>query len=222
MARRVNPQPAKRTYDATRRRQQAAETRRAIVRAAQVCLERDGYARTTMADIAAEAGVAVKTVYLAFATKAGLLRALWDVWLRGEDDVPVAAQDWYREVVDERDPAERLRKNARNSRVVKERIGGLLVVIRDGAALDADVDALWELIQTDFWSNQRVIVDGMRDALPRGLDVDAATDVLWTLVHPDVWNLLVRRRGWTLERYEQWIADTSCAQLLADEKHARR
>jgi AcrR family transcriptional regulator len=218
MSRRVNPQPAKRTYDATRRRQQAAETRRAILRAAQVCLERDGYARTTMADIAAEAGVAVKTVYIAFATKAGLLRALWDVLLRGEDDAPVAAQDWYREVVDERDPVQRLRKNAHNSRVVKERIGGLLVVIRDGAALDADVEALWELIQTDFWSNQRVVVDGMRDALPRDLDIDAATDVLWTLVHPDVWNLLVRRRGWTPQRYERWIAETSCAQLLSGEK----
>ncbi len=87
MTERVNP---KRSYDSPRRREQAAATRRDILAAAQRLFEQQGYAATTMAEIAAEAGVALKTVYTAFETKSGVLRALWNLLLRGdEDDVPV-------------------------------------------------------------------------------------------------------------------------------------
>src|SRR5919202_6396564 len=93
-----------RRYDATRRREQAAATRRRVLDAAQVLFERDGYAATTMAAIASEAGVALKTVYLAFETKSGLLRALWHLRLRGdEEDVPMQERDWLRALLDEPD-----------------------------------------------------------------------------------------------------------------------
>ena len=94
-----------RRYESPRRREQAAATRRAILDAAQSLFEHDGYTATTMAAIAAEAGVALKTVYVAFETKSGVLRALWHLRLRGDEDAaPVAARDWYREVLDEPDP----------------------------------------------------------------------------------------------------------------------
>src|SRR6059036_3352192 len=102
---------ATRRYDSTRRRQQAAATRLAILEAAQRLFERDGYAATTMAAIAGEARVALKTVYVAFETKSGVLRALWNLRLRGDRaDVPVAEQPWYREVVEEPDPERQLRR----------------------------------------------------------------------------------------------------------------
>src|SRR5919201_697161 len=105
-----------RRYDSPRRREQAAATRREILGAAQRLFERDGYAATTMAAIAAEANIAPKTVYVTFETKSGVLRALWNLLLRGErDDVPVAEQEWYRAVLDESDPERQLRMNARNS-----------------------------------------------------------------------------------------------------------
>src|SRR3954464_15166145 len=111
---------AKRTYNSPRRREQAAATRRQILEAAQRLFEKQGYAATTMASIAAEAGVALKTVYLAFETKSGVLRGLWHLLLRGDEaDVPVGERPWYREVLDEPDPEQALRLNARNSRVVK-------------------------------------------------------------------------------------------------------
>src|SRR5215208_8038227 len=110
----------KRRYDSSRRRAQAEATRNDILAAAQRLFERDGYAATTMEAIAAEAGVALKTVYVGFETKAGLLRALWNHLLRaGRDEVPVAEQPWYREVVEESDPERQLRLVARNARVVK-------------------------------------------------------------------------------------------------------
>src|SRR6266508_5959844 len=94
-----------RRYDSRRRREQAAGTRRDILEAAQRLFERDGYAATTMAAVAAEAGVALKTVYLGFETKSGLLRALWHLLLRGdEEDAPIPERPWYREVLAEPDP----------------------------------------------------------------------------------------------------------------------
>jgi AcrR family transcriptional regulator len=208
----------KRPYNSPRRRAQAEETRRAILDAAQRLFEANGYVPTTMDAIATDAGVSLKTVYLAFATKSRLLRALWDLLLKGDqDDAPVAERPWYVEVLEEPDPARTLQLTARYSRMVKERISGLLEVIRSASTVDPDSAALWELIQRDFHANQRVIVESLqrRAALRADLDVDRATDILWMLNHPDVWLLLVGRRKWTPDQFEQWFADTTCALLLA-------
>jgi AcrR family transcriptional regulator len=170
-----------------------------------------------MTAIAAEADVASKTVYLAFETKSGVLRALWNKLLRGDqEDVPVASRGWYREALEEPDPERQLRLNARNARAAKTRVAALLEVIRTAAPADPDIAALWRRIQTEFHANQRVIVESLdaKNALKPGLGVDRATDILWTLNHPDVWQLLVRERGWTPEDYEQWFGDTACSQLL--------
>src|SRR4029077_11657490 len=205
----------KRSYDSPRRREQAAATRRDILDAAQRLFERQGYAATKMSEIAEAAGVALKTVYAAFDTKSGVLRALWHTLLRGdEDDVPVMDRAGCREVLEEPDPERRLRLNARNARAVKTRIAGVLHVIRQAALLDPDTEALWDRIQSDFYENQRAIVQALDagGALRSGLDVAEAADILWTLNHPDVWHLLVTQRGWTPERWEQWFADTSSRQ----------
>ena len=212
------PVKAKRRYDSSRRRAQAAATRDDILDAAQRLFEERGYGATTMDAIAAEAGVALKTVYVAFETKSGLLRALWNHLLRGgRDEVPVAQQEWYREVLEEPDAERKLRLAARNSRVVKLRIAGVLEVIRSAAPIDPDIGALWSRIQTEFHANQRVIVESLREvgALDPALDVDRAADILWTLNHPNLWQLLVDERGWTPEDYEQWCGDLACSQLLA-------
>ena len=85
-----------------------------------------------------------------------LLRAVWDLLLKGDvDDAPVAERSWYREVLEEPDPAQQLRLVAHGACMVKVRIGAVLRVIRDAATLDADAAALWALIQTDFHDNQR-------------------------------------------------------------------
>ena len=213
----AEPVKPRRSYHSPRRQQQAAATRQAILEAAQRLFERRGYPATTMEQVAAEAGVALKTVYLAFTTKSGLLRALWDLRLKGDQaEAAVAERPWYREVVEEPDPERQLRGNARNARLVKERIAGVLKILRSAAPVDPDAEALWHLIQTDFYDNQRVIVESLkaRQALRPGLDVAQASDILWTLNHPDVWLLLVGERGWTPGQWERWFADTACAQLL--------
>jgi AcrR family transcriptional regulator len=207
-----------RRYESPRRRQQAADTRRDILEAAQRLFEQQGYAATTMAAIAAEAGVSLKTVYLAVETKSSLLRALWHLLLRGdEDDVPISERQRYRDDLAEPDPERQLRLNARNARIVKERAGALMGVIRNAAPTDPELGALWSRIQSDFYDNQRPFVESLqaKSSLRSGLDVARGTDILWTLNHPDVWLLLVGERGWTPEEWEQWFGDTICEQLLA-------
>lgn len=207
----------RRHYDSPLRREQAAETRRRILRSAQELFERDGYAATSMSAIAHAAGVSLKTVYLAFETKSGLLRAVWHLLLRGEQDtVPVGEQSWYQGVLDEPDPERQLRLNMSNSLMVKTRAGAILEVIRSAASADPEIAALWARIQSEFHANQRAIVQSIADkeALAPGLDVDTAADILWALNHATVYSLLAGERGWPPQRYEQWLADLFCAYLL--------
>ena len=207
----------KRRYESKRRQEQAQETRRTILAAAKQRFENHGYAATTVAEIAADAGVATKTVYLAFESKGGVLRALWNLLLRGEqDDRPVAEQEWYRQVLEEPDPERQLRLNARNSAQGKRRISSTLEVIRSAASGDAEIDVLWQRIQSDYRENQRAIVEQLaqHNALSPGLDVERAADVLWTINHPNTWQMLVVQRGWTPEQYEQWSGDAACRELL--------
>jgi AcrR family transcriptional regulator len=207
----------RRRYNSPRRREQAAATRQQILEAAERLFAREGYAATTIAAIAAEAGVALKTVHVVFGTKSGVLRALWHLRLRGDDaDVPVGEREWFREVVDEPDPERQLRLTARNARAVKERAGPLFGVIRNAASADADIGELWRRIQVEFYENQTAIVTALdeKGALRPGLDLKTAADILWSLNHPDVWLLLVGERGWTADEFEQWFGDTISAQLL--------
>ncbi|MGH2982814.1 MAG: TetR/AcrR family transcriptional regulator, partial [Solirubrobacterales bacterium] len=178
-------QPVKtRTYNSPRRREQAAATRRQILEAAQRLFERQGYAATSMAAIAKEAGVALKTVYLAFETKSGLLRSLWNMLLRGDlEEIPVAERGWYREALEEPDPARQLRLNARNARAAKGRIAALIEVIRTAAPAEPEIEALWQRIESDFHENQGRIAKSLqkKGALRPGLSVRRATYILWTL-----------------------------------------
>jgi AcrR family transcriptional regulator len=208
---------SRRPYNSPRRQQQAAATRLAVLGAAERLFLQGGYPATTMEAIAAEASVSLKTAYLPFSTKSGLLRALWDLRLKGGDaDAPVVQHEWFREVMEEPDPVQKLQLNARNSAAAKTRIGALFRVIRGAAEVDADCGALWRLIQSDFHANQQVIVESIHrgGGLRRGLSVATGSDILWTLNHPDAWMLLAGQRGWSPHAYETWLAQASCAQLL--------
>lgn len=212
--------PAKppRRYDAKRRRRAATARRTETLDAADELFSEGGYSATSIQAIADRAGVSARTVYLAFETKSGLLRALWNLRLRGDDEpVPVGQRPWYVAVLAEPDPEAKLRSYVKGANRVRSRIGGVLRVVRDAAPADTEIAALWGRIQTEFLENQREIVKSLhrQNALRPGLSVSAATDVLWTLNHPTVFLLLVHERDWTMSRYERWLTDALCLQLLA-------
>jgi AcrR family transcriptional regulator len=207
----------RRRYNSPHRREQAEGTRMTILQAAETLFAVQGFAATSMPAVAAEAGVALKTVYAAFGTKAGLLHALWNLRLGGDDDpIPVVERPWYRRMLQEDDPERLLRAAARQSRSVKERVGTTMRTVREAAITEPAIADLWQRIETEF----RIVLGGLAErldalgSLAPELDTGAATDLLWTLNHPDTWHLLVNRCQWTGEQYEHWVAGTLCAQLL--------
>jgi AcrR family transcriptional regulator len=208
-----------RSYDSPLRRRQAAATRETILDAAQRRFEQDGYQAASMPTIAAEASVSPKTVHMAFQTKAGLLRAVWEARLAvDEATVPVFERRWFRDLVADPSAEGKLRRLAHQGRQVKGRSGDLMEVIRNAAAMDSHIAELWEDIESKLLNVQRAVIGQLETvgALRRDLSVELASDVLWTLNHPSVWHLLVRGRGWMPEQYEQWVGDTFCAELLED------
>lgn len=208
----------RRRYESPRRREQAAATRQAILEAAERLFAEHGYVGTSVAEVAREARVALKTVYAVFGTKAEVLRALWNLRVRGDEEpVPMSERPWYREIVDDPDPQRRLALVARNTRIVRERTAHVTEIVRQAAPADEQIRALWERFQREYYE---LGVRGVTETLERdgvlAIDLASATDIGWTLTHPDVYQLLVRQRGWTGEAYERWLAATLRTQLLGD------
>jgi AcrR family transcriptional regulator len=206
-----------RRYDSPRRREQAAATRRAMLETAQRLFEADGYVATSVPAIAEQAGVALKTVYLGFETKANLLRTLWEERLSGEEaDLDVTERAWYREMLEESDAHRQLRLLASQSRAVKSRSGLLMEVIRNAAGSDDEIGSLWKEIQSKLLQVQGSVVERLheKDRLRASLDVATARDVLWALNHPSVWYLLVVERGWSAQEYERWLGDVFISEML--------
>ena len=209
-----------RRYDSPVRREQARQTRAAVVRAAHRRFLADGYASTTLAAVARDAGVSVDTVYAVFGSKRGLLAAVMDVNVGG-DDQPLAVLD--------RELPQRMRAESDQRRQISlfatgmagelERIRPLDDVLRSAAAADPDVAAArHEQNDVQRHAAMATVVGWVRDRgqLRRGLDDAAAADVVWTLTSPEVHHMLLTTRGWTRSQYETWLRETLERALLPD------
>lgn len=206
-----------RPYHSPRRQEQARLTRRAILDAALALFVERGYLATSLADVAQRAGVALTTIQAIFGTKPRLLAALWDRVIGGDEAaLPVAEREWFRAVVEEPDARRQLALHARNSRQVKHRAGALMEVIHRAAQADSEIGERWQVMQNEFLENQALVAASLaaKGALRADLDVHQAAEMLWTLNHPSMYHLLVYERGWTEERYEEWLADAFVRQLL--------
>ena len=210
----VEPVKPRRSYHSPRRQQQAAATRQAILEAAQRLFEQRGYPATTMEQVAAEAGVALKTVYVAFATKSGLLRAPGPAPQGDQDRASVATALVPGGVGN--GPGARSCGGQRGQRPSGQ---GAQSAACSGPAVAAPVDTTPGAVapdRTDFYDNQRTVVwpPSTPGARSGRLEVAGATDILWALNHTRRLAAAGRERGWTPEQWERWFADTACAQLL--------
>jgi len=209
----VNP----RRYESTLRREQAAATRARIVTAAAELFAAQGYPQTSIDQIAARAGVARPTVYSAFTGKPALLKAALDLLLAGDDaPVPVVDRPWYQELLHQRDPRRMLELEARNDRMINERIGALHEALRNASPADDDIAGLYATIKQQRHTGARIVAEALAALGPfrDDLDLDTATDVLWLLKDPALYTELVSERGWPAERYQAWLARTMQASLL--------
>ena len=205
-----------RAYDSSRRREQARQTRLDILRAAYDLFVEQGYARTTIAEVAATAGVSAETVYGAFRNKPTLLHRTWDVTVGGDDeDILFHERPEVLAMRAEPDLAKRLAMHAAFSTKTAARVTPLLMAMQAAAGAEpAAADMLAEV------GRQRLA--GMsvmaREAAATGqlaVSEDECRDFLWSMTDGTLWHRLVRERGWPEDRYVAWLAQLWVSVLVS-------
>jgi AcrR family transcriptional regulator len=208
-----------RGYVSAMRTERAQRTRKRVIDAAARLFVQQGYATTTMRAIAAEAGVSVPTVELLFGTKAQLLHVVIDVAVAGDDEpVPVLSRAWAADAKSASGLADFLSAVAHVLSEAQARSAGLMLAAYEAAALDPDIQLLIMDRESQRERTTSWIVDGVieRARLRPALDKAGAVDTVWLLMDPVIFDRLTRHRGWSLDRYVSWFAD-SAARLLVDE-----
>jgi AcrR family transcriptional regulator len=207
----------KRDYRSELRAAQAQETRRAIVAAASRLFVEDGYGATTIDAVAEAAGVSRKTVFTAVGAKLDLLKVALD-WAVAGDDRPVAVADReeMRQALAADDATALLSGCARAIVAITARSAGLAQALEVAAGVDPAARELVERGQRYRLDDARRIVDRVRDlgALTSGVTYGEAVDLVWLAIDPVVFDRLVRVRGWSLRRFEKWLAGYLVTQLI--------
>ena len=176
-----------------------------------------GYAATTMAEIAADAGVAVQTVYDTFRTKAALLCEVMDVTAAGAETAPpVAQRPWMQEAMTSPSPERALALVIEHGTAIFERAAPLWPAM-NAAAADPTVAAYWERVNAGRRAGPRALVMRLAElgGLRPGLDVERGTDLVVVLVGHDVYAGLIEGAGWSIPAYKAWLFATLAPQLLA-------
>lgn len=205
------------------RRDRARATRLRMIHAAQQVFTSHGYAGARMTDIAAEAGVAVQTVYFTFHTKAELLQACYELAVLGEDDPrPPPDQPWYSAMLEATDERAALRLFAEGNSAIAARVALLDDVVRSAAHEPdaAQVRAHNEQLRRDGYARVASHLAG-RFGLPAGLNPADAVDIMLTLAGPATYRSLVADYGWPHDRFVAWLAATLSQQLLPDSPPAK-
>jgi AcrR family transcriptional regulator len=207
----------RRRYDASRRQEQAATTRGELLAAARRLFLARGYAATTMAAIAGEVGVSVETVYKAFGNKAGLVKVLVDVAIAGDDEpVPMLERDFVRRNIEEPDPRVKLTSYAMHLAASQARTVPVLLLLRDAAAGDEAVAEIERQLDGERLIGMTAFAAHLAEGghLREDVSTEEARDVLATFVAGDLFHSLVDRRGWTVERYGEWLGARMVDALL--------
>jgi AcrR family transcriptional regulator len=205
--------PSKRTYRSDRRREQAQETRRRMLEAAGRLLAERGYAGTTIAAVAREAGVAPETVYAAFRNKRTLVGELVRASARGAASAPPASQQGgARAVAAAPAQSDQIRIFAADVSARLERVGPVLEAL--AAAAEPELAELRANVDRDRLEGMRRFVAALERRGPLRADADTAAETVWALASPELHSLLRSRRGWPPERYAAWLGETLAAALL--------
>ncbi|WP_347954537.1 TetR/AcrR family transcriptional regulator [Gordonia aichiensis] len=198
-----------RDYDNRARTAAARETRRRILAVARTSLVDDGYPALRISTLAAAAGVSPQTVYNAIGGKAEVLKAVYDVAVVGDDEpVPMSERPEFIRLAEATSPADWSSAYAHYTAELYRRIGDVVgAVLRPGEALDGGAGQFAETIDRErrIGTTHAVTALGARLGWPDSA-VAPTIDAVWVLNAPEVYDRLVRRSGWSVERYERWLA----------------
>jgi TetR/AcrR family transcriptional regulator, regulator of cefoperazone and chloramphenicol sensitivity len=202
----------RRRYDSLRRTAQAQETRAEIARAARRLFVSQGWAATTVRDVAREAGVSVPTVYAAYGDKTGLIRSLADAADLSADVPQMLAE------LDggEADPTRQLAAMAAYDRRLFERAGDVITLVRDAGRTEPEFATAYRegRLRGDE-TRVQVFSSWPAGVLRPGLDVQSAVDVYAALCNIDVYTTLTTERAWPPDRVERWWGEALARELLS-------
>jgi AcrR family transcriptional regulator len=212
------PASVKRDYRSELRTAQAQQTRRSIVAAASRLFVEHGYGATTIDAVADAAGVSRKTVFTAVGGKVELLKVALD-WAVAGDDRPVALAERaeLRQLLEQPDPAVLVTGWARVLAEIDARVAPLFQALEVAAGIDSEARELLDQSQHQRLDAARQIVDRLQalDALTNDLTESEAVDLAWLATDGALFDRLVRVRGWSTDRFAEWLANTLLAQLVA-------
>jgi AcrR family transcriptional regulator len=208
---------SRRPYEGAARQARTRRTRTAVVEAAQSLFVERGFAATTIGAISDLSDTPQATVYRLFSSKLGILKAVLDVSVGGDDEtVAMADRPQVRALVSDEDPKNQLAGFAALLREVMTRVGPVHRILADAARSDEDAASLLAEIARQRHEGQRRIARSLArsGALRTGLRERDAADIIHALASPEVYGLLVSDRGWRGVRYENWLKSILIDQLL--------
>lgn len=193
------------------RRDQVALTERRILEAATELFVERGYIGTSLLAVAEAAGVAPRTVYVRFRSKAQLLSRCVDVSIVGDQE-PVALRDreWARATREAPTLHARIEAFVAESSAIMERSAALFTVASQAAAIEPEIAAMERAAMQHTVADLRAFAEALATdrMLPSDLSADAVTDLVWVVAGPRTMVSLRGDRGWTTSQYAAFVRTT--------------
>jgi AcrR family transcriptional regulator len=192
--------------------------RRAVVDAARVLFVERGYSATTIDAISDRSDVPAPTVYRLFSSKLGILKALLDTSIAGDDQaLSLQERPEVAALFAERDAETLLAGFAGMTVAINARSTDVYRILSSASSSDpAAAELLADYQQRRAEGQGRVArILARARALRPGLRERDAADLIHALMSPELYRLLVVDRGWAPERYQQWLARTLVDQLTS-------
>lgn len=202
-------QVKRRTYDSSRRRAQADDTRALIVVAARDLFIERGYGTTTIADIALAAGVSVETIYAAFRNKATLLHKAWDITIGGDDrNIVFHERPDVVAIRSEPDLATRFMLHAAMATRTAQRIAPFQLMVQSASGADPAAAAMLDEIGRQRLAGMSVMAAEAFTTGQLAVSESECRDLIWSMTDGILWHRLVNERGWTNDRFADWLGRT--------------
>jgi TetR/AcrR family transcriptional regulator, regulator of autoinduction and epiphytic fitness len=202
------PEAVKRSYVSAKRAARARETRESIVEAALRLFAAKGYVATTIQAVAEEAGVAVQTVYAVFGNKRELLRQALEAAVTGDTEPePLSERHESLAIAAEPDLRRRAAMDAALVARISPRVAPIVKVVREAAAVDPEFASVARQITARRRQDMAAAAAALAGPGGPTMGLDDAVGTLYVLYSPDVFTALTDDLGWSIERYQRWLAE---------------
>ena len=213
------PDTPKREYRSTHRMEQARQTRRRIIEAARTLFIQHGYTGTSIDAVAREAGVASETVYAIFKNKRGVLSALVQVSVVGDDlPVPLLQRTNIQAARLETDQRRLVRTFAADIAVIMVRMAPIFTLLRSTGQTEPEIAAMLDGLLKErlrgmtFFVEQLARIGPLRD----GVEIHQAAETVWAVSSAEVFQLLTKDLSWREEQYIDWLENCLIRLLLPE------